>query len=277
MSKEFLFVTGRKNKIRISAFGFENIRTSPCLIFAHGFKGFKDWGFGPYLGKYFADKGFFVLTFNFSHNGVGESLTEFDELDKFAENTFSLEISELSEMIDAYKNGFFGKTSNTGIGLIGHSRGGAIALLTAVSKSEIGAVAVWSSVSKLDRYSERQKDNWRKKGVFEVMNMRTKQTMKLNKTLLEDIERNGETTLNIQQAVSKLNRPLLLIHGEQDLAVPVKEGAQLYDWSDKSLSQFTTIPAAGHTFDIKHPFEGSNKKFDTVVNLTSEFFYKIFK
>lgn len=277
MSKEFIFVTSRNNKIRISAFGLENIGTSPCLIFVHGFKGFKDWGFGPYLGKYFADNGFFAITFNFSHNGVGESLTEFDELDKFAENTFSLEISELSEMIDAYKNGFFGITSNTKIGLIGHSRGGAIALLTAVSKSGVGAVAVWSSVSNLDRYSERQKDNWRKKGVFEVMNMRTKQTMRLNKTLLEDIERNGETTLNIQQAVSKLNKPLLVIHGEQDLAVSVKEGAQLYDWSDKSLSQFTTIRAAGHTFDIKHPFEGSNKKFDAVVNLTNEFFYKIFK
>ncbi|MBZ0200433.1 MAG: dienelactone hydrolase family protein [Ignavibacteriaceae bacterium] len=276
MRKEIIFVTTRKNEIRISAFGLENIQTSPCLIFVHGFKGFKDWGFGPYIGEYFADNGFFAITFNFSHNGVGKSLTEFDELEKFSENTFSLEISELSEMIDAYKNGFFGTTSNSNIGLVGHSRGGAIALLTAAGKMEVDAVAVWSSVSKLDRYSERQKDNWRKKGAFEVMNMRTKQTMRLNKTLLDDIEKNSETTLNIQHAVSKLNRPLLLIHGEQDLAVPVDEGAQLYEWSDKSLSRFTTIPAAGHTFDVKHPFEGSNKKFDTVLNSTKEFFNKIF-
>jgi len=276
MSKEFILSTSRNNKLRISAFGLKNLETSPCLIFVHGFKGFKDWGFGPYLGKFFADKGFFVVTFNFSHNGVGESRTEFDELDKFAENTFSLEISELTELIDAYKNGFFGKTKNQKIGLVGHSRGGAISLLTASQKKDVDALAVWSSVAKLDRYSERQKENWKKKGVFEVLNQRTKQVMRLNLSLLEDIEKNGDTTLNIKRAVADLKRPLLLVHGEQDLAVPIVEGEQLFNWSDKTLTEFQKIPAAGHTFDIKHPFEGSNPKFGKVINLTIDFFNKHF-
>jgi len=276
MSKEFILSTSRNNKLRISAFGLKNLETSPCLIFVHGFKGFKDWGFGPYLGKFFADKGFFVVTFNFSHNGVGESRTEFDELDKFAKNIFSLEISELTELIDAYKNGFFGKTKNQKIGLVGHSRGGAISLLTASQKKDVNALAVWSSVAKLDRYSERQKENWKKKGVFEVLNQRTKQVMRLNLSLLEDIEKNGDTTLNIKRAVADLKRPLLLVHGEQDLAVPIVEGEQLFNWSDKTLTEFQKIPAAGHTFDIKHPFEGSNPKFDKVINLTIDFFNKHF-
>jgi len=276
MSKEFILSTSRNNKLRISAFGLKNLETSPCLIFVHGFKGFKDWGFGPYLGKFFADKGFFVVTFNFSHNGVGESRTEFDELDKFAKNIFSLEISELTELIDAYKNGFFGKTKNQKIGLVGHSRGGAISLLTASQKKDVDALAVWSSVAKLDRYSERQKENWKKKGVFEVLNQRTKQVMRLNLSLLEDIEKNGDTTLNIKRAVADLKRPLLLVHGEQDLAVPIVEGEQLFNWSDKTLTEFQKIPAAGHTFDIKHPFEGSNPKFDKVINLTIDFFNKHF-
>ena len=276
MSKEFILSTSRNNKLRISAFGLKNLETSPCLIFVHGFKGFKDWGFGPYLGKFFADKGFFVVTFNFSHNGVGESRTEFDELDKFAKNIFSLEISELTELIDAYKNGFFGKTKNQKIGLVGHSRGGAISLLTASQKKDVDALAVWSSVANLDRYSERQKENWKKKGVFEVLNQRTKQVMRLNLSLLEDIEKNGDTTLNIKRAVADLKRPLLLVHGEQDLAVPIVEGEQLFNWSDKTLTEFQKIPAAGHTFDIKHPFEGSNPKFDKVINLTIDFFNKHF-
>jgi len=276
MSKEFILSTNRNNKLRISAFGLKNLETFPCLIFVHGFKGFKDWGFGPYLGKFFADKGFFVVTFNFSHNGVGESRTEFDELDKFAENTFSLEISELIELIDAYKNGFFGKTKNQKIGLVGHSRGGAISLLTASQKKDVNALAVWSSVAKLDRYSERQKENWKKKGVFEVLNQRTKQVMRLNLSLLEDIEKNCDTTLNIKRAVADLKRPLLLVHGEQDLAVPIVEGEQLFNWSDKTLTEFQKIPAAGHTFDVKHPFEWSNPKFDRVINLTIDFFHKHF-
>jgi hypothetical protein len=77
----------------------ENLNSSPCIIFVHGFKGFKDWGFVPYRCEYFAENGFFVVSFNFSHNGVGERFTEFTELEKFAENTFSPEITELSEII----------------------------------------------------------------------------------------------------------------------------------------------------------------------------------
>jgi hypothetical protein len=62
-----------------------NVRIKNCIIFVHGFKGFKDWGFGPYLAKYLSTKGFFVITFNFSHNGVSIPMDEFTELDKFAQ------------------------------------------------------------------------------------------------------------------------------------------------------------------------------------------------
>ncbi|MBT8385830.1 MAG: prolyl oligopeptidase family serine peptidase, partial [Ignavibacteria bacterium] len=252
-------------------YGSDNLKSGPCLIFVHGFKGFKDWGFGPYIGDYFAKKGFFVITFNFSHNGIGEKKTEFTELDKFAENTFSLEVTELNEVIDAYLNSFFGGRSEKGIGIAGHSRGGAITLLTSQSRSEVKAVSVWSSISKLDRYSERQKDEWRKKGVFNVLNTRTNQVMPLNISLLEDLENNSDK-LNIKSAVENLKKPLLIIHGENDLAVPINEAKQLLNWADKNNSEFFKIDKAGHTYDIKHPFEGSNPKFERVLEKTEKFF-----
>jgi pimeloyl-ACP methyl ester carboxylesterase len=257
----------------------ENLGVRPCLLFIHGFKGFKDWGFGPYIGNYFSrsdaqtgNKGFFVLIFNFSHNGIGENLLEFTELEKFAQNTFSLEIKELSGLIEAYLSGYFGKISNRQIGLLGHSRGGAISILTAKLKSEVNAVAVWSSVSKLDRYTEKQKEKWRKNGFFEVFNTRTKQKMKLNLSLLEDIEKNKHDLLNLEQAVKELNRPLLIAHGEQDLSVSIKEAKELYNWSDKNLAEFHRIPTAGHTYGIKHPFEGTNPKFEELLQITMKFF-----
>ncbi len=272
MSKNFILTTSLNEKLRITAYGFENIRFSPCLIFVHGFKGFKDWGFGPYIGDYFAKIGFFILTFNFSHNGVGESLTEFIELEKFANNTFSLEISELSELISAYLTGYFGLTENKKIGLLGHSRGGAISILTAIKRNEVNAVALWSSVSKLDRYSDRQKEKWRKNGVFEVFNKRTRQSMKLNIALLNDIEKNKEGTLNIEKAIKNFNRPLFIAHSDQDLAVPIKEAEQIYNWSNKELTEFFKVPESGHTFNIKHPFEGSNPKFEELLNRTKKFY-----
>ncbi len=271
MNSDFLLITKKSNKIRITIYGLDNLKSAPCLIFVHGFKGFKDWGFGPYIGDYFAKKGFFVITFNFSHNGIGEGQTEFTELDKFAENTFSLEVAELNEVIDAYLNSFFGGRSEKGIGIAGHSRGGAIALLTSQSRPEVKAVTVWSSVSKLERYSERQKEEWRKKGVFNILNTRTKQVMPLNLTLLDDIENNGDA-LSIQNAARNLSKPLLIVHGENDLAVPFHEAEQLLKWSDKENSELIKIDKAGHTFDIKHPFEGSNPKFETVLDKTEKFF-----
>lgn len=272
MTNDFILNVQNNSVLRISAFGIENIENAPCLIFVHGFKGFKDWGFVPYIGDYYSNRGYFVLTFNFSHNGIGESLTEFDELDKFAENTFSLEISELSELISAYNFGFFGNTSGKRIGLLGHSRGGAISLLVGSENTEVKAISVWSSVSNFDRYSERQKSEWRERGFIEVLNTRTKQRMRLNVSLLDDIENNKEGSLNIKNAVKTLNKPLLIVHGENDLAVPVDEAKNLYKWSEKKNTQLCLISKAGHTFDMKHPFEGSNNKFDKVLDKTLKFF-----
>ena len=277
MAKDFVFRTRNSDTLSITTYGIDNVGNVPCIFLVHGFKGFKDWGFGPFVGKYLSENGFFVCSFNFSHNGIGNNPTEFTELERFAENTFSLEISELTELIDAYLEGFFGRISNSKIGLIGHSRGGGISLLTARQKNDVDAVAVWASVSDFNRYSERQKENWRKKGVFEVLNSRTKQVMRLNVSLLEDLEKNRDDLLNIGKSVSELNRPLLIVHGEQDVAVPVKEGEELYEMSNKDLTSFIKIPATGHTFDVVHPFKGSNPKFEKVLNSTLEFFNRNLK
>ena len=274
MREDFSFFTRLGNKIRYSVY-FDNEKISkPCLIFVHGFKGFKDWGFWPYAAEFFAKNGFNVISFNFSHNGVGDSLTEFEELDKFAENTISLEVDELDEIINSVKSGKLVIQNCFSIGIIGHSRGGAVSILTSAKNENVNALAVWASVAKLDRYTERQKKEWKERGFIEVFNSRTQQMMRLNVTLLNDIEKNKNSTLNIETAVKKLNRPFLIVHGEQDLTVPVEEGKLLFEFADKEKTELEVIPATGHTFDIVHPFESSNAKFDKVLNRTLDFFKK---
>jgi uncharacterized protein len=274
MSKDFILKTSRNDILRVTAYGLDNLLSSPCLIFVHGFKGFKDWGFWNHTANYFADKGFFVLSFNFSHNGIGDNPSEFTELDKFANNTISLEIDELNELIENYRNGFFGKTDNKKIGLLGHSRGGAVSILTASENKAVSALTVWASVAKIDRYTERQKKEWREKGYVEILNARTKQLMRLNLTLLDDIEKNKDSSLNLEKALNSIKIPFLIVHGEQDVTVPVKEAEQLYEWSDKNNSEMEIIRSAGHTFNIVHPFSGSNEKFDIALTKTEKFFNK---
>jgi uncharacterized protein len=275
MNKDFRLKTNEDDYININSFGLENIRSSPCLILVHGFKGFKDWGFFPFTAKYFADKGFFVLTFNFSHNGIDDQGSDFNRLDKFAKNTVSLEVSELAQVISAYKNGFFEKNVFGKICLIGHSRGGGVAILSGLVE-KVDAYIVWASVERFDRYTERQKAEWRKQGFVEVLNSRTNQMMRMNVELLEDVETNKDGSLSTEKVVKSLNKPLLIIHGTEDLTVPIAEGEQIYNWSNKSITRFEKLAACGHTFDVVHPFEGSNKKFDLVLSKTEQFLNKVF-
>ncbi len=275
MSQNYSITSSLGGKISITTFGNENISQKNCIILIHGFKGFKDWGYAPYFGEYLSNKGYFVITFNFSHNGIGENKYEFTELEKFANNTFTREITELKDVVKAYENNKFGVIDNPSIGLIGHSRGGAIALLTASQLENVKVVSTWGSIATLDRYSERQKEIWRKKGYFSVMNMRTKQEMRLNLTLLEDIENNSDS-LNIKKNISELNKPLLIVHGSEDLAVKVNEAEQLYSWSNKEITEFKLIENTGHTFGCVHPFKGTNSKFDFVLKTTLDFFNKHF-
>ncbi len=272
MSKFYVLETHDNEKIRISTFGET---TNPCLFFVHGFKGFKDWGFVPYLAEYFSHNGFFVITFNFSLNGVGEDQLEFSELDKFAQNSFSREVEELNLLISFYRNGFFGKiNSEKKIGLLGHSRGGAISLLTGFDNPEVSAVATWSSIAKLDRFSERQKIEWEEKGFFEVLNSRTNQMMRMNYSFLKDMEENKDSSLNLEKAVKNLSKPLFIAHGDQDLAVPIEEANMIYNWSDKSNTELYVVHNMGHTFNIQHPFAGTNDKFEKLLNETNKFFIK---
>ncbi len=272
MKKNLIFTTSDNEKIHITTYFSESVFNGNSIIFVHGFKGFKDWGFDPYLAEYFAQKGFFTISFNFSHNGIAGNSLEFTDLEKFSRNTFSREIIELNELISAFRENFFDIGAKGKLGLIGHSRGGAISLLTASKRNDVNAVALWASISRLDRYSKRQKEEWRKKGVFEVMNTRTKQVMKLNVSLLDDIETNSNDSLNIEKAVKNLGKPLLIAHGEQDLAVKIEEAEELYSWSDKSKTEFYKIFSTGHTFDVSHPFNGTNEKFEKLLNKTSNFF-----
>ncbi|MFH1893783.1 MAG: alpha/beta fold hydrolase [Candidatus Zixiibacteriota bacterium] len=277
MKKDIVFAASDGERLRSTIFGQDNLGKGPCIVFVHGFKGFKDWGFWPYMGNYFADRGYIVVSFNFSHNGVGESLTEFDELDRFSENTFSREVREVCEIVDACRSGFFGDIGDHRIALLGHSRGGGISLAAARQKPEVAAVALWSSVADFSRYSEKHKERWRKTGHFEVVNQRTGQVMRLNATLLEDLEEHKGDLLNIEKAVRELSRPLLIAHGEQDISVTVAEGEKLFECSDKNRTEFHIIPKTGHTFGIVHPFAGSSTALDSVLEKTESFYAKNLK
>ncbi len=276
MKENFKFVTTRKNLIDVSIYGIENIELNPCIILVHGFKGFKDWGFFPYAAEKLAEGGFTTITFNFSHNGVSNGGSDFDELEKFEKNSYSLEVEELSEIIDAYSDGEFGETKNNDLALVAHSRGAISAIINSVNKEKVKSLVTWAGVANIDRFTDRQKKKWKENGYFEIMNMRTNQLMRIGAELLNDLEKNFDN-LNLKNYVPLINKPFLIIQGAEDLAVKLSEAELLLSWTDKKYSQFEVIQNCGHTFNIKHPFKTSHSDFEKVLKLTLNFFNKHLK
>jgi uncharacterized protein len=273
MVQQYTYATREGNELPISLYGGEDFGQRPAILYLHGFKGFKDWGFVPYAARYFVEQGFSFVAFNFSHNGIGEDGKTFSEVAKFERNTFSLELGEAQEMVRmlAHTN-FLGADLRHPLGLLGHSRGGGQAILTGRSSPEVKAVATWAAVSTFDRYSKEAKEAWRKRGYHEVANSRTGQVFHLSPILLDDLEARGSSTLNILEAVRELNKPLLLIHGQADETVPYFEAEQLNIFAEPRLTTLSLIPKVGHTFDTRHPFDQSNEAFDRVLEQTAAFF-----
>ncbi len=272
MKTDFIHYTSEDNLLRISMYGEFGDR--PCLLYVHGLKGFKDWGFVPYAGEYFAKRGMTFIAFNFSHNGVGEDLMTFTEEEKFSRNTFSLEVSEVREVVRLIMHtDFFGDyLVSHELGIIGHSRGGGIALLAASQSPDIKAAATWASVSTFDRWDKKTRQAWKKKGYHEVVNSRTGQVLHMGLGMLADVEKNSKSTLNVLEAAKNLQKPLLLLHGSDDEAVPYYEVETLNIYADTALTQMKLIPGSGHTFGAKHPFEGSNPALELLLGHTLDFF-----
>ena len=96
--------------------------------------------------------------------------------------------------------------------------------------------------------------------------------MRLNVSLLDDIDKNSNGSLNLERAAKNLNKPWLIAHGDQDLTVPIKEAEKLYEWSDKKFTEMYSIHSTGHTFNTSHPFNETNEKFEKLLNKTNHFF-----
>lgn len=243
----------------------------PLLIFCHGFKGFKDWGFFPFFGERLSAAGYPVLRFNFSLNGVGEDLLHFTELEKFKENTFSREREDLDRVIAAgqerklpVRNDF------EKLVLVGHSRGGFAALSRAADDGSVRRLISLASIADTGKPSPDREEKWRKEGVRYITNSRTNQEMPLGLGLLEDMyQLEGE----MERLARRLAIPHLIIHGTNDSAVSHESAEKLASWSVQS--ELHLIEGADHVFGARHPFQGSTEHLDQVVDLIEDFLSKI--
>lgn len=252
----------------------EDTREAPAIMILHGFKGFKDWGFFPDVAMRLAESGYVAVSFNFSRNGIGADPKKFTELDKFAENTISQEAEDARLVLQAIRTGEIARKAADAerIGVLGHSRGGGIALLIAAENPDtVQCVATWSTVASFNRFTDEQKQLWQTQGFVEIENVRTKQMMRINRTFLDDLLAN-QSRFDLEQAAEKIQAPTLCIHGGADQSVPPEESERIYARCGALSKRLEIIEETDHTFGIKHPMETVTVAYETVADLTETWF-----
>lgn len=252
------------------AFYPETERKLPLIVLVHGYKGYKDWGAWNLMAEKFAEAGFFFVKFNFSHNGTTvEDPHNFADLEAFGNNNYSKELSDLQAVINYFVKD--AKVDDQKIILIGHSRGGGISIVNTYEDERINGLITLASVDSLERFPKNEAfENWKKAGVYYVVNGRTKQEMPHYYQFFEDFEKN-EHRFDVERATEMAKAHFLIIHGTNDESVGMKNAEHLHILHPNS--ELFLIENANHTFGAKEPWEEENLPGDLskVVEKSIEF------
>lgn len=240
--------------------------TRPAVLVLHGFKGFKDWGMFPPLSQRLAQAGFIVVSPNLSGSGVDDE-GDFSLPERFGHNTFSAELEDVRRVIDALIAGQLGVPTPSTLGLVGHSRGGGIAILQAARDPRVRALVTWAAISSVERWPSAQRSSWRAAGKTDIQNARTGQVLPLYTDVLDDIEQNA-SALDIEAAGRRIRIPWLVIHGTEDESVRFAEAERLKAASARPDTRLLPIEGGGHTFGAVHPWRATTPELDTVFDAT---------
>ena len=231
------------------------------LLFLHGFKGFKDWGTFNLIADYFTAKGYCFVKFNFSYNGgTVDQPIDFPDENAFGENNLSTELNDLSCVINYLESQ---RLIFHTLSVIGHSRGGGIAILGAAEDERISQLISMASVSDFGRRMPDYKaiKTWELTGVLYILNGRTKQNLPQFYQFYEDYQKN-KSRLDILKAARSLSIPYLIVHGKDDVTVGLAEAEELK--SACPNAELLIMDHANHTFNGFHPYDSSELPKETL-------------
>jgi pimeloyl-ACP methyl ester carboxylesterase len=246
-------IAGAKGRPMLADITYDDANPyAPLVIFAHGIRGFKDWGAHHLTARYFAEHGFRFLKFNFSHNGTTiDNPTEFADLIAFGDNTFSIELDDLRSVIDFACSGAAIPAAD-GVYLIGHSLGGGISIIKTAEYDRVKKLVTMAAISSFyNLWPKEAEDQWRLQGVMYLKNSRTGQDMPYRVTLLEDVEKHP-ARLDIKRKAAEIKQPWLIVHGDKDTSVPLSHAQQLHE--EQPIAEYLVIEEADHVFNATHPY-----------------------
>jgi len=181
------------------------------LLLVHCFTCSKDLHTMSRLARGLAANGFAVLRFDFT--GIGQSEGD------FADTTLSTNVGDLAHATDCLR-----EHGPAPYGLVGHSMGGAAALLAAGGLPSLRSFAVLGAPSEAEHVT----------GLFRGLTAQIataglaevtigEKTFPISAEFLDDLERHEVT-----RRTAELGRPLLVLHCLEDRVVGVEHGERLF-------------------------------------------------
>lgn len=246
------------------------------ILLVHGFKGFKDWGFFPYVCERLAAAGFLALRFNMGGSGVAAHGDRFDDPEAFETNTYGKELDDTRAALRFLAERMRAATpAGARIGLLGHSRGGGMALVTAAETAEVSALVTWAGISQPDRFGDEANALWERGETVPVMNARTGQVFRIRRDFWDDLRRQ-QARLDLLARASEVRVPWLIVQGGADETVRPDEARALHEaaraGAGRDTTRLLTLEGTGHTFDAGHPFAGANPSLDRAIDATVSWF-----
>lgn len=221
------------------------------MVFAHGYKGFKDWGAWSLVMDALTSERRSVFRFDFTQNGIYPDFPkEILDTQGWSQNTYRKEVDELKAVCSHWQ------AQGHRVCVVGHSRGGGIAAIAAHEMQLAGAPLLaclfWASVSDFAaRFPEgKELDQWQHSDRLEIKNQRTGQVLHHCFSFYEAFQKEA-SALDIQRSVKLLDCPVFIAHAEDDESVLPSEAEAL---EHASGVQVNWIESGGHTFGACHPW-----------------------
>jgi len=197
-------------------------------LFAHCFTCSKDYKGVVRVSRALVAEGMAVLRFDFT--GLGESEGD------FADTTFSSNVADLVAAANFMEREFEAPKI-----LIGHSLGGAAVLHAAEEIRSVVAVATIAAPANLNRLSGMLRSS--SAGIEESGEAEVQiggRSIRIGRDLVDGLEE-----INMQDAVSKLGRPLLVCHSSVDRTVGIESAFEIFS-DARHPKSFLSLDPADH-------------------------------
>ena len=227
-----------KNKYGLTLRGFvvEPKKVDTAIIFIHGFPGHCQGFTGTRVMKTISKTNYLLLMFDFSHGGKSDG--------RFEDKVMSKEVDDIKCAIDFLEKKYDYKQ----LVLIGISTGAIDASLYAHRDKRIDKLVLLGAESdtkhsvRYDFTDQQVHDFWTKGYITYNQPGKWYHRKRLKKAFYDEF-----FTLDIPKAIKKYKRPLLIIHGEHDEAVPLRDGEQLFAMANKP-KKIAVIRESDHRF-----------------------------